>query len=128
MEGPPPLPPPEIMKNQVAINCKWAQRKKKEDGERGPEKLGQNVPVERTSEKLAKETGVRGSHCKEVIMAKLSTGVEYLIEQPRKEKIVSETNLIPAPEMGEAGDRMIEMGADRVEVHHIRPSKKRGNE
>ncbi|MDP2971700.1 MAG: hypothetical protein Q8P64_21225 [Deltaproteobacteria bacterium] len=32
-------------------------------------------------------------------MAKLSTGVEYLIEQPRKEKIVSETNLIPAPEM-----------------------------
>lgn len=63
-------------------------------------------------------------------MAKLSTGVEWLIQNQKirpPKKIVSETNLIPAPEMGEVGDRMIEMGADRVEVHHIRPSKKRGN-
>lgn len=63
-------------------------------------------------------------------MSKLSPGLEFLISRQKgrpSKKIVSETNLIPAPEMGEAGDRMIEMGADRVEVHHIRPSKKRGN-
>jgi hypothetical protein len=43
---------------KVALNCKWAQRKKKEDGERGPEKLGQNVQAFSTAEEMAESAKI----------------------------------------------------------------------
>jgi hypothetical protein len=66
-------------------------------------------------------------------MTKLSRGVEFLIKQQKirpAQKLVPESNLIPAPEMEETGvievegSRVIEVGGATVQV--IRRHRRRG--